>query len=147
MSTKPSTQVQPQDKFVVRFPDGLRDQIAEAAKSSGRSMNAEIIHRLEGSFSAVLDTDALLKSNLVTFQLAAELLKYNPRALTIVSGLISRLFDDSAIRGRVFDLADGGDQIAEMARDTMLNRLPDILRDVQAKMEAIIDEDETSEGS
>ena len=110
-------------------------------------MNAEIIHRLEGSFAAVLETDALLKSNLLTFQLAAELLKYNPRALTIVSGLISRLFDDAAIRGRVFDLADGGDEIAEMARDTMLNRLPDIVRDVQAKMEAIIDEEEKSEDS
>ncbi len=109
-------------------------------------MNAEIIHRLESSFTAAADTDALLKSNLVTFQLAAELTRYNPRALTIVSGLISRLFDDDAIRGRVFDLADGGDQIAAMARDTALNKLPDILRDVQSKMEAIIEEGDDSEG-
>lgn len=38
------------DKFMVRFPDGMRDRIAEAAKNNGRSMNAEIVHRLEMSF-------------------------------------------------------------------------------------------------
>ncbi|MEY3774319.1 MAG: hypothetical protein RLZZ129_1099 [Verrucomicrobiota bacterium] len=38
------------DRFQVRMPDGLRDRIAEAAKASGRSMNSEIVHRLEGSF-------------------------------------------------------------------------------------------------
>jgi hypothetical protein len=39
------------DKFVVRFPEGMRDQIAEAAKANNRSMNAEIVSRLQGSFS------------------------------------------------------------------------------------------------
>ncbi|MDY0746554.1 Arc family DNA-binding protein [Paucibacter sp. R3-3] len=38
------------EKFVVRFPDGMRDRIADAAKQSGRSMNAEIIQRLESTF-------------------------------------------------------------------------------------------------
>lgn len=32
---------------MLRFPDGMRDQIAEAAKANGRSMNAEIVHRLQ----------------------------------------------------------------------------------------------------
>ena len=36
---------------MLRFPDGMRDKIAEIAKSNGRSMNAEIIARLEQSFS------------------------------------------------------------------------------------------------
>ena len=39
------------DKYVVRFPDGMRDRIAEVAKANGRSMNAEIISRLELSFN------------------------------------------------------------------------------------------------
>lgn len=52
MSDKPATKIQPQDKFVVRFPDGLRDQIADAARESGRSMNAEIVYRLEQSLLA-----------------------------------------------------------------------------------------------
>lgn len=38
------------DRLMVRFPPGLRDRIKEAASSSGRSMNAEIISRLQDSF-------------------------------------------------------------------------------------------------
>jgi hypothetical protein len=36
-----------QDRFIVRLPDGMRDRIAELAKSNNRSMNAEIVQRLE----------------------------------------------------------------------------------------------------
>lgn len=32
-----------QDKFTVRFPEGMRDKIAELADKNGRSMNAEIV--------------------------------------------------------------------------------------------------------
>lgn len=56
------------EQFVVRFPDGMRDRIAEAAKQNNRSMNAEIIARLHQSFDT-RDTDiaqgtasAMLKS-------------------------------------------------------------------------------------
>lgn len=42
---------QDQDKFVLRFPDGMRDLIKASAAASGRSMNAEIIHRLEKSYA------------------------------------------------------------------------------------------------
>lgn len=38
------------DQFMLRLPDGMRDKIRTAAESSGRSMNAEIVHRLERSF-------------------------------------------------------------------------------------------------
>lgn len=38
------------DRFIVRFPDGMRDRIKEAAAENNRSMNAEIISRLEASF-------------------------------------------------------------------------------------------------
>lgn len=38
------------DQYTVRFPDGLRDRIKDAAEENGRSMNAEIIARLEASF-------------------------------------------------------------------------------------------------
>lgn len=38
------------DQFVVRLPDGMRDRIAEAAAANKRSMNAEIVARLEDSF-------------------------------------------------------------------------------------------------
>lgn len=38
------------EQFVVRFPDGMRDRIADAAKVAGRSMNAEIVARLQSTF-------------------------------------------------------------------------------------------------
>lgn len=40
-------QIKDYDKFNVRFPDGMRDAIAEKAKANGRSMNSEIIAALE----------------------------------------------------------------------------------------------------
>lgn len=42
-----------QERFIVRFPDGMRDKIADAAKANNRSMNAEIVHRIQ----ATLDSD------------------------------------------------------------------------------------------
>lgn len=39
------------DKYIVRLPDGMREKIAEAAKANNRSMNAEIVDRLQTSFS------------------------------------------------------------------------------------------------
>ncbi|HGY9633463.1 Arc family DNA-binding protein [Pseudomonas alloputida] len=35
------------DKFVIRLPDGMRAKIADIAKDHHRSMNSEIIARLE----------------------------------------------------------------------------------------------------
>lgn len=37
------------DKFVVRLPDGMRERITEVAKENHRSMNSEIIARLQNS--------------------------------------------------------------------------------------------------
>lgn len=55
--------LQPGDKYVVRFPDGMRDRIADSARANNRSMNAEIVDRLEGSFEtpeAMKDISATL---------------------------------------------------------------------------------------
>ncbi|KAB1081921.1 Arc family DNA-binding protein [Methylobacterium soli] len=41
------TRADPQMK--IRLPDDLRDRIAELAKANGRSMNAEIVARLQSS--------------------------------------------------------------------------------------------------
>jgi hypothetical protein len=38
------------DQFVVRLPDGMRDQLKAEAEANQRSMNAEIVARLEESF-------------------------------------------------------------------------------------------------
>lgn len=47
---------QNQDKFTVRFPDNMRDAIAERAKENGRSMNSEIIQILHDSLDRSLST-------------------------------------------------------------------------------------------
>ncbi|MEI7296579.1 Arc family DNA-binding protein [Paraburkholderia tropica] len=47
------------DQFVVRFPDGMRDRIAEEAKKNNRSMNAEIVARLEESFAPRSDEEVM----------------------------------------------------------------------------------------
>jgi hypothetical protein len=39
-----------QEKFMLRLPDGMRELIKESSTKSGRSMNAEIVHRLRESF-------------------------------------------------------------------------------------------------
>ncbi|MHA6687702.1 Arc family DNA-binding protein [Mesorhizobium sp. A556] len=44
------TRVRDYDQFVVRLPDGMRERISQAADHNARSMNAEIITRLEQTF-------------------------------------------------------------------------------------------------
>jgi predicted DNA-binding protein len=39
------------DQFVIRFPEGMRDRLAKVAAANGRSMNAELVHRLETSMT------------------------------------------------------------------------------------------------
>lgn len=51
------TKRQLEEKFVVRLPDGMRERIALQARENTRSMNSEIVHRLEASagLEAALD--------------------------------------------------------------------------------------------
>ncbi|MEI2260753.1 Arc family DNA-binding protein [Stenotrophomonas indicatrix] len=126
-------------KSQLRIPAALHQRLLDETARSGRSMNAEIVHRLEGSFQSAGLTQGLLRSQLLNFQLATDLLKHNPRMITVVGKLISDLFDNDEIRGAVFAMADSGDETAVMARDTMMNKLPAILEGVQAKMESIIE--------
>lgn len=73
MSTEPR---QPQDKYVLRLPDGMRDRIKAAAESNNRSMNAEIVARLQ----ATLETPLWYETN------------YAPRA--VIDQLIALLEDE-----------------------------------------------------
>lgn len=38
------------EQAMIRLPEGMRDELKKAAESNGRSMNAEIVTRLEESF-------------------------------------------------------------------------------------------------
>lgn len=46
------------DRFIVRMPEGMRDQIAEQATANHRSMNSEIVARLQASLSAEVPTSS-----------------------------------------------------------------------------------------
>ncbi|PTT42364.1 hypothetical protein DBR23_03665 [Acidovorax sp. HMWF018] len=50
MATETSSTGRESDKFMLRFPEGMRAVIKEAAEKNGRTMNAEIISRLQASF-------------------------------------------------------------------------------------------------
>ena len=57
-------------KFMLRLPDGMRERIAEEAKANNRSMNAEIVARLQASMDqkapnptqVFADPDAMAKA-------------------------------------------------------------------------------------
>ncbi len=53
-----------QERFIVRLPDGMRDKLKAAASDNNRSMNAEIVARLEISDDVeqvMLDRDLALE--------------------------------------------------------------------------------------
>lgn len=50
-----------QDKFNLRFPDGMRDAIADRAKANGRSMNSEILKILADALYLDSQPDAWLE--------------------------------------------------------------------------------------
>lgn len=69
------------DKIMLRVPDGMRDRIKAAADANNRTMNAEIVARLQQSFDT-RDTDlaqdtvgAMLKSLSMTITHAETLAK------------------------------------------------------------------------
>lgn len=47
------------DKYVLRFPDGMRDELKAAAKAAHRTMNAEMIARLAAPQRTLRDEFAM----------------------------------------------------------------------------------------
>lgn len=48
---KPNYNSRTADKFVIRLTDGMRDRVRDASTASHRSMNSELLYRIENSFS------------------------------------------------------------------------------------------------
>ncbi|MDM5178490.1 Arc family DNA-binding protein [Massilia sp. DJPM01] len=74
------------DRYIVRLPDGMRDQIARAAEKNGRSMNSEIVARLAFTFEK--DLTDWVSGNAVE---RADAGKYDEIADLIVQHLERRL--------------------------------------------------------
>lgn len=80
-----------QDQFVVRLPDGMRDQIKYAAELNNRSMNAEIVARIEQSFDPrsikVFDARSIYEARRAVKDIA-EMVR-SPEFKWVLSGLSS----------------------------------------------------------
>lgn len=126
----------------IRIPADLHRQLTAAATETGRSFNSEMVQRLEESFVASQLTDELIRSQLLNFQLASELIQYKPRTIHVLTRLIGMLFENETIRGRVFKMADEDDEIAVIARDNALQKLPETLEKVRQQIEKMQDSDE-----
>lgn len=50
------------DKFVVRLPDGMRDQVAAAASADDRSMNSLIVAAIRNELEGRARSNALLEA-------------------------------------------------------------------------------------
>jgi hypothetical protein len=48
------------DQFMVRMPPGMRSALSKEAERSGRSMNAEIVARLDASFQEFLNLEGIV---------------------------------------------------------------------------------------
>ena len=94
------TIAQPQDKYVLRMPDGLRECVKAAAASNGRSMNTEIVRLIEagmqepGEATKSVNQTPKGKSETLTIRLSADLrarveaaiaqMPYHPTITTVV---------------------------------------------------------------
>jgi len=59
----PQVAAEKADQFPLRFPPGMRAEIKDAAKRNGRTMNAEIIDRLERAFNMDLAMQVIGEGN------------------------------------------------------------------------------------
>lgn len=98
------------DKVLVRMPDGMRDNLKTAAKANNRTMNAEIVARLQQSFE-----------NKLLSQSDIEVLEQSAQTLGLVPGTqefkdaIKTLSDDVQIRMKA-EASKSVQSLLEMAR-------------------------------
>ncbi|MEH7848455.1 Arc family DNA-binding protein [Rhizobium laguerreae] len=97
------------DQFNLRFPDGMRGKIANVAEANGRSMNAEIIKRLQDT----LDFDEHVSRHVeapepsedaygVSF---GEHLQSHPTPGIAIKGALDRIFDEvRSLRMSILDV-------------------------------------------
>src|SRR5262245_43718008 len=95
MARKP-TELRP---LMTRIPERLRRQLEKAAVRIDRSMNAEIIHRLEQSFQADADATRLaeLERAILQYHLPAEQAGGSLIALVALGGQAGRIASMAAV--------------------------------------------------
>ncbi len=86
------------ERFQVRLPEGMRNRIKKAAEENGRSMNAEIVQRLDESFSEplILPPDLMLRIE----KLARE---HGTLPRSLIIGALETMFPDAMTLGEFID--------------------------------------------
>lgn len=80
------------DKYIVRFPEGMRDRLKNAAHVNGRSLNSEIITRLQQSFQSPMAAPVPGRSNAVlTEEIAAVLVRHLAQRPEVLARLVLEL--------------------------------------------------------
>lgn len=51
MKKESKSVLQAEDKFMLRLPEGMRQQFADIAQKNDRSLNMELVHRLNASLT------------------------------------------------------------------------------------------------
>lgn len=94
MSKYPS---QMQDKFNLRFPDGMRDAIAERAKANGRSMNSEIIQILQDALSNEAPWESVFPNGVSDETTVGEMIKLvNEKTEDFKNNLVAEILEYAA---------------------------------------------------
>lgn len=85
------------DKFMLRLPDGMREQIGAAARANRRTMTAEIIRRLEDSFNSsvnvpnVISEQDIIQMIIDTHTIVTKMQEAGSTAPHQSDGVLSRL--------------------------------------------------------
>ncbi len=61
------------DRYIVRFPKGMREQLGVLARANGRSVNAEIVKRLEQSLAGTKTPLLIVNENTAAADILMEL--------------------------------------------------------------------------
>lgn len=102
------------DKFIVRLPPGMREQLSEAAKTNGRSMNSEVVWILQEHFDRIYDeSESRREGEKIEERIGISFGLKHPldRAAVLKALLFSEL---QLLRSRV-DLLGGRDAVIEMS--------------------------------
>lgn len=111
------------DKIMLRVPDGMRDRIAEVAKANGRSMNAEIVARLQASFDAGAGKEiAELQRDLELERLRTQKERFDALGAKLISVQLASIADPAAIAKHP-GLAQAASKLKQQERELMLDML------------------------
>ena len=117
------------DQFVVRLPAGMRDSIAEAAKASNRSMNAEIVARLQGDAQttpALIEAIARLNLSLAERDYDMQLAETAIEQMADALRLAHRTIKNSPIEHLAIDCLEEIEHLIEVRADARSH--PDLQR-------------------